>query len=184
MAELRTREGVAARALEFLVLAAARTGEVIGAKWDEIDFDARTWTVPRERMKGGRQHRVPLSDRAIEILSEVYREDANSHVFIGPSAGSGLSNMAMATMIKRMGHGGITVHGFRSCFMDWCHEKTAFPKVVIDMALAHVVGDKTEAAYRRGDLLAKRKALSDAWAAYVSKPAANGETVVPLRGRK
>ena len=113
MTELRTREGVAARALEFAILTAARTGEVIGARWHEIDLAARTWTVPAGRMKGAREHRVPLSDRAIEILSEVYREDGNPHVFVGPSAGSGLSNMAMGGVLKHMGRGDITVHGFR-----------------------------------------------------------------------
>jgi integrase len=126
---------------------------------------------------------VPLPQRALELLRDLPTEDGNPHVFIGPSAGSGLGNMAMGTLLKRMQRNDVTVRGFRSCFMDWCHEKTAFPKVVIDMALAHVVGDRVESAYRRGDLLAKRKALSDAWCAYVSKPTSNGEVVVPLRGR-
>ena len=183
VADLRTREGVAARALEFLILTAARTGEVIGARWSEIN--EATWIIPQGRMKGGKQHRVPLSDRAIEILAEVPREDGNEHVFIGPNVGSGgLSKMAMGALLKRMGRTDITVHGFRSCFRDWAAESTSFPNHVIEMALAHAIGNAVEKSYRRGDLFAKRVQLMQAWAAFCSKPAANGETVVQLRGRK
>jgi integrase len=184
MADLRTRDGVAARALEVAILTAARTGEVIGARWDEIDLEVRTWTVPAGRMKNGREHRVPLSDRALEILQEGPREEGNDFIFIGASAGSGLSNTALTRVLRQMQRRDVTVHGFRSTFMDWAHDKTAFPKVVIDMALAHVVGDKVEAAYRRGDLFAKRKQLMAAWAAYCAKLPANGDVVVPLRGRR
>ncbi len=182
LTDLRSRDAIAARALEFTILTAARTGEVIGARWDEIDLEEKVWAVPAGRMKGGRQHRVPLSKPALELLSALPHEDGNPHVFIGPSAGAGLSNMAMASLLKRMGHAGITVHGFRSTFRDWAGERGNFPNFVVEMALAHVVGDKVEAAYRRGDLLAKRKALMDSWAAYCAKPAngANG-TVVPMR---
>jgi integrase len=184
MAELRKREGTAARALEFTILTAARTGEVIGAKWDEIDLREKTWTVPAGRMKGGKEHRVPLSARAIELLNDLYREDGNEHLFIGPQNGGGLSNMAMTAVLKRMGRGAITVHGFRSTFMDWAHEQTNHPKVVIDLALAHTVGDKVEAAYRRGELLKKRQALADAWGRYCAMPLVES-TVVPLaRGKR
>ena len=113
MAELRQREGVAAQALEFTILTAARTGEVIGARWDEIDLEAGVWTVPAGRMKAGKEHRIPLSPRAVELLKDLYREDGNDFVFIGSQAGAGLSNMAMTTVLRRMGRGDITVHGFR-----------------------------------------------------------------------
>jgi integrase len=182
MAKLRQREGSAARALEFCILCAARTSEVIGAKWNEIDVESKTWTVPAGRMKAGKEHRVALSERAIELLHGLYREDGNEHLFIGTQAGSRLSNMSMTAVLRRMGYGDVTVHGFRSCFMDWCHEQTAFPKVVIDMALAHVVGDKVEAAYRRGDLLQKRRQLAEAWARYCTTLPATTADVVPMRG--
>ena len=186
MTELREREGTAARALEFTIHTAARTGEVMGARWGEIDFDNKVWTVPAGRMKGGREHRVALPDRTVELLRELPAEDGNSFVFVGPRPGAGLSNMAMAKVLDRMGRGDVTVHGFRSTFMDWAHEQTAFPKVVIDMALAHVVGDKSEAAYRRGDLLAKRRQLAEAWAKFCTLPLVQktGKVVVPLRGRR
>lgn len=180
MAELRQREGVAAQALEFLILTAARTSEVTSATWSEIDFDNKVWTVPAGRMKGAKEHRVPLSDRAIEILRLAYHQEGHAHIFIGGARRGGLSNMGMATVLSRMGCG-VTVHGFRSTFMDWAHEQTAFAKVVIDMALAHAVGDKVEAAYRRGDLIEKRRRLMAAWATYcASTPTTTGE-VIPLR---
>ena len=163
MAALRTRPGSAARALEFTILTAARTGETTGAQWSEINFEAATWTIPAGRMKGAKEHRVPLSSRAIELLQELPTEADNPFVFLGASAGLGSS--AMAQVLQRMGRD-ITVHGFRSTFADWSHDNTAFPKVVIDMALAHVVGDAVEAAYRRGDLLVKRAQLMQAWAQY------------------
>lgn len=183
MADLRIRDGVAAKALEFCILTAARTGEVIGATWPEIDLKTKLWTVPAGRIKGGKEHRVPLSDRAIAILTGLPTEDGNNFIFIGPSAGNGLSNMAMSSVLSRMGRTGITVHGFRSTFMDWAHEQTAFPKVVIDMSLAHTVGDKVESAYRRGDLLDKRRRLMADWARYCAQPAikTSDGVVQPLR---
>jgi integrase len=183
MADLRKREGVAAQALEFTVLTAARTGEVIGARWDwdEIDLKAGVWVVPAGRMKAGKEHRIPLSPRAVELLKDLYREDDNDFVFIGPRAGSGLSNMAMTTVLRRMGRSDITVHGFRSAFRDWAAERTNFPREVAEMALAHTIGDKVEAAYRRGDLFAKRKALMEAWAKYCEAPAPAGDKVVPMK---
>jgi integrase len=180
MAELRAREGSAARALEFTILTAARTGEVIGAKWGEIDLESATWTVPAGRMKGSREHRVPLSERARELLQDLPHEDGDEHVFLGAQRGAGLSGLAMARVLKRMNRGDITVHGFRSSFRDWAAEQTNTPNFVVEMALAHVVGDRVEAAYRRGDLLAKRKQLAEAWSKYCSRPAAEG-AVVPLR---
>jgi integrase len=184
MAALRARQGTAARALEFAILTAARTGEVIGARWSEIDIEDKTWTVPAGRMKGGKEYRVALSERAIDLLRDLPTEDNNGFIFVGPRAGSGLSNMAMAQTLKRMGHGDITVHGFRSSFRDWAAETTAFPNHVVEMALAHVVGDKVESAYRRGDLLAKRRQLAEAWSRYCTSPpmpAQTGKTVVGMR---
>jgi integrase len=164
--ELRQREGISARALEFTILTAARTSEVIGAIWDEIDLDNKVWTVPPGRIKGGKEHRVPLSDAAVAILENIPTERGNNHVFIGSQKGSGLSNMSMTAVLKRMKHGGVTVHGFRSTFRDWAAEQTHTPNFVVEMALAHVVGDKVEAAYRRGDLLEKRQQLMNDWARY------------------
>jgi integrase len=183
VAELRDRDGISARALEFCILTAARTGEVIGALWSEINLSAKLWTVPAGRIKGGREHRVPLSDRAVAIIKELPTEDGNDFVFIGPTAGLGLSNMAMSSVLSRMGRDNVTVHGFRSTFMDWAHEQTAFDKVTIDMSLAHVVSDKTEAAYRRSDLLDKRKRLMSEWARFCGTPSvkASDNVVQPLR---
>jgi integrase len=179
LVRLRQKEGVAARALEFTILTAARTGEVTSAVWSEINFSTKTWTVPPGRMKGAKEHRVPLSDRAIEILQTAYHEEGNDHIFV--SGKGGLSNMGMAAVLLRMGRADVTVHGFRSTFMDWAHERSSFAKVVIDMSLAHAVGDKVEAAYRRGDLIEKRRQLMSAWATYcASKPTKTGE-VIPLR---
>lgn len=166
MARLRRSEFVSARALEFTILTAARTGEVIGARWPEIDTAAKVWTVPASRMKAGREHRVPLSDRAIELLTALPREDDNNHIFIGARKGAGLSNMAMLELVKGAG---VTVHGFRSTFRDWAAETTAYPNHVVEMALAHLIGDKVEAAYRRGDLFEKRRRLMRDWATYCAK---------------
>src|SRR5262245_21009799 len=162
LAELRGRDGYAARALEFTVLTAARSSETLGARWSEIE--GNVWTVPGERMKAGREHRVPLSRRALEILKHLPRD--GDFVFPGAQQGRPLNVAAMLRALKRMGRADLTTHGFRSSFMDWAHEQTAFPKVVIDMALGHAVGDKVEAAYRRGDLFDKRRRLMDAWAQF------------------
>jgi integrase len=165
IASLQQREGVAARALEFLILCASRTGEVIGTTWNEIDLVAKTWTIPAERMKAKKEHRVPLSDRALEILRALPREDGNDFVFIGPRK-NGLSNMAMATVLRRMERDDITVHGFRSSFRDWAAERTGHANFVVEMALAHTVGNAVEAAYRRGDLFEKRMRLMGEWARF------------------
>jgi integrase len=162
MVALREQEGIAARALEFAILTAARTSEVIGAPWDEIEGDV--WTVPKGRMKGGREHRVPLSTRALAVLEDMKGKGA--HIFPGAKAREPLSNMAMMMTLRRMGRGDLTTHGFRSTFRDWCGDCTEFAREVAEAALAHAVGDKAEQAYRRGDALEKRRKLMEAWAAY------------------
>jgi integrase len=181
MDELRQQEGIAARALEFAVLVVGRTGEVIGAKWSEIDFKARLWTIPGERMKAGREHRVPLSDAAIAILEERAARRESEFVFPGSRTGRPLSNMSLLMLLRRMGRGELTVHGFRSSFSDWCAEQTSFASEVREMALAHTVGDKVEAAYRRGDLLKKRYQLADAWGRYCTTLAQGNGDIVQLR---
>ena len=180
MAELRQQEGVPARALEFAILTAARTGEVIGAKWDEIDLDERLWTVPAERMKAGKEHRVPLSDVALAIVEERRKIQQDDHIFPGGKAGRPISNMAMLMLLRRMGRGDLTAHGFRSSFRDWAAERTTFPAEVAEMALAHTVSDKVEAAYRRGDLFQKRRYLMEAWAKFCATVKASGQAA-PIR---
>ena len=158
---------MAALALEITILTAARTSEVLGARWDEIDFKQSIWTVPAARMKGGRAHRVPLSRRALAILEKLNRARTSEHVLPGQRPGTPLSGMAMEMILRRMKIDGATVHGFRSSFRDWCGEETTFPREVAEAALAHVAGDQTELAYRRGDALEKRRALMEAWATYL-----------------
>jgi integrase len=184
LVKLREQDGIAARALEFTVLTAARTGETIGAKRSEIDKKNKVWTVPAERMKAGKEHRVPLSGRALQILEDVSASDHDKDDFLFPgrSIGEPLSNMAMLTVLRRMGHGGLTVHGFRSTFRDWAAEQTKFTNEVLEIALAHTIGNKTEASYRRGDLFEKRRALMEAWSRYCERPISEG-SVVPLRFR-
>jgi len=176
MVELRKRDSVSARALEFVILTAARTSEVIGAKWCEIDVEAMVWTVPAERMKGGKEHEVPLSKRALEILEELPRE-LGGYVFPGAKAKSSLSNMAMLELLRGMNGDGLTVHGFRSTFRDWAGDRTNFPREVIEHALAHKIKDKAEASYRRSAALEKRRKLMEAWAQYCSAPAAGGKVM-------
>lgn len=181
MAVLREREGVAARALAFLILTAARTSEVIGARWEEINGD--TWTIPDKRIKAEREHRIPLPSAAKCIVSDMREVWAGEpFVFPGGKRGKPLSNAAMSALLKRMGRDDVTVHGFRSAFKDWCRERTNFPNEVQEAALAHVVGDKTERAYARGDLYAKRAKLMDAWARYCTGPAMTGEVVKLAKG--
>jgi integrase len=180
MAELRGRDSTSARALEFLILTAARTGEVIGATWNEIDLTAKVWTVPANRMKGNREHRVPLSDRAIEIVHLMQSRRENDFVFAGRRNG-GLSNMSLLALLRNMGRA-LTAHGFRSSFRDWAAEQTNFPNEVCEMALAHAVGDKVEEAYRRGNLLEKRRRLMQAWSEYCARPSQAGGNVRALRG--
>lgn len=165
MAELGTREGISARALEFTILNACRTGEAIYATWPEIDTGEAVWTVPGNRMKAGKAHRIPVSKAALATLARVPRIRGCDYVFAGGRAGKPLSNAAMHELLKGM-RPGVTVHGMRSAFRDWAAEETSFANEVCEAALAHVVGDKAEAAYRRGDLFKKRRELMQAWARY------------------
>ena len=182
MAELRKHGGTAARALEFCILTASRTGEVTGARWSEIDLAGKTWTVPAGRMKAGREHRIPLSDRAVEILKTVPREHENDFIFIGPRR-AGLSHAAMIVLFRRMGYVGQTVHGFRSSFSDWASEQTGYANTVVEQALAHTINSAVERAYRRGDLFEKRRRLMTDWARYCASPRQQiGTEVATLRG--
>ncbi len=192
MAELRQQEGLAAVALEFLILTAVRTGELLrkmrggsplGAKWGEVDFEAKVWTIPASRMKAGVEHRVPLSVRAIAILKAVEPlKRADDFIFPGQKPGHPLSEMACGMVLRRMGCGHVTVHGFRSTFRDWCGEETSFPRDVAEAALAHAVGDRVERAYRRKDALEKRRALMEAWANFC-EPTTTGKVIqMPQRG--
>lgn len=167
MAELRSKEGVSARALEFAILTAARSGEVRGSKWPEIDLQNKIWTIPAERMKAGKEHRVPLSSQVIALLKALPREENTDHVFLAPRGGQ-LSDMSLTAVLRRMGRSGLTQHGFRSTFRDWAGETTTYPREVCEHALAHRLADGVEAAYQRGDLLAKRAGLMSDWAKYCS----------------
>jgi integrase len=178
MARLREIGSVSAQALEFTILTAARSGEVTGARWSEIDLAGKVWTLPASRMKSGREHRVPLTDRAVEILSVFAETKIGDHVFTGVKRGRSLSASTLTALTRRSGLEHFTVHGFRSAFRDWAGERTNFPREVAEAALAHVVGDETERAYRRGDALEKRRALMEAWAAFCEPNA--GNVVVPL----
>jgi len=182
LAELRVRRSMAARALEFAILTAARTGEVLGAMWGEIDLPAKVWIVPGQRMKGGREHRVPLAPRAIEILREMQASRDSDFVFPGRRAGAALPAAALLEKLRRMGVADATAHGFRSVFRDWVSDNTNFHSEVAEMQLAHVVNDATERAYRRGDMLAKRFRLAEKWAEFLSQPSREGSgKVVPMR---
>lgn len=178
---LRKMPGIAPAALEFAILTAARSGEVMGGQWSEIDLSARIWTVPATRMKGGREHRVPLSDRAVRILKAMQAVKVSKFIFPGSKPDRPLSVMALE-MVLRRANIDATVHGFRSAFRDWSGERTTFAREVAEAALAHLVGDQTERAYRRGDALEKRRALMDAWATFCAP--SKGNTVVSLRQRK
>ncbi|MEJ0093885.1 MAG: integrase arm-type DNA-binding domain-containing protein [Methylocella sp.] len=175
ISDLRAMNAMAAKALEFLILTAARSGEVLGARWDEIDLEAKVWTVPATRMKAGRGHRVPLSGRAVEILEELADGKTSDFIFPGQRAGRPLSNMSMEMALRRMKMDA-TTHGFRSSFRDWAGEETHFPREVAEAALAHVIGDKAEQAYRRGDALEKRRGLMEAWAMFCEPKAAANVT--------
>lgn len=183
MQELRAMPGGSALATEFIVLTAARTTEAIEARWAEFDMDARVWVVPAERMKARKEHRVPLSQAAIAVLERA-RTELKGAVFVFPGRGDGaLSNMACLALLKRMRRGDVTVHGMRSAFRDWCAERTNYADEVVKMAMAHTIGDKVEAAYRRGDLLEKRVALMDDWARWCAAPHKSGN-VVPIEMAK
>lgn len=178
MAELRQRPEMGARALELLILTAARPNEVLGARWSEFDLSAATWTIPDERMKSGRRHRVPLSGRTVELLADLPRE--GEYVFIGRRTGARPNPMTLVRQLRRMGHA-VTAHGFRSAFKTWASERTNYPREIIEVALAHVIGDAAEQAYARGDMLTRRRQLMESWADYCSRPHVEAD-VVPLRG--
>lgn len=180
MVALRAMQGDGARAMELIILTATRTSEVLNAKWAEFDLDAGLWVIPKERMKSFREHRVPLSESAIRILRE--RPHQGEFVFPGAKQGCPLSNMSCLATLKRMGRSDLTVHGFRSTFRDWVSETTAYPRDVAEMALAHTIEDKSEAAYRRGDLIEKRRALMSDWAAHCGKVLVPAD-VVPIRAK-
>jgi integrase len=186
MAALRGQEGIAAKALEFTILTAARTSEATGAAWDEIDLGAATWTIPATRIKASKEHKVPLSTPALAILRAMAGTREGEFVFPGGRRARPLSNAAMAAVLKRMGRDEITTHGFRSAFRDWAAERTNYPREVAEMALAHAVGDKVEAAYRRGDLFEKRALLMKEWAMFCGTVAKAGKAanVVPMRGKR
>lgn len=169
MAALLKRDGASALALRFTILTAARTSEVTGATWKEIDLERRIWSIPGERMKANRDHRVPLSDLAIAVLHQAgVSRKSSEYVFQGPTAGRPLSNAAMSAVLKRIGQSAVTVHGFRSSFRDWASETTDHSNEIVEMALAHTIGSKVEAAYRRGDLFDKRRVLMSDWARHLS----------------
>jgi integrase len=170
---LREREGIAPLALEFLILTAARTGEVLGLRWSEIDFSRAVWTVPAARMKAGREHRVPLSGRAIAILRGLTASKQGEFAFAGQRLNKPLSGMAMEMMLRRMNVMNATVHGFRSSFRDWAGNESNFPREITEAALAHVIGNKAEQAYRRSDALEKRRKLMESWASYCETTADN-----------
>jgi integrase len=178
MTALREAEGMGARALQFAVLTAARSGEVRGATWAEIDLQASVWTIPGERMKAGREHRVPLSAPAINLLRSLPRVDGSDLVFSAPRGGS-LSDMTLTAVLRRMKVAAVP-HGFRSTFRDWASERTNYPRDAAEMALAHTIGDKVEAAYRRGDLFEKRRRMMADWATFCAQPSA-GSGVIPMR---
>jgi integrase len=170
--DLQARQATAALALEFAVLTAARSGEVLGARWEEIDLDRAVWIVPATRMKAGCEHRVPLSKRALKIVATIHQSRNGDYVFPGQKPGKPLSGMALEMVLRRMKIDDATVHGFRSSFRDWAAECTNFPNEVCEAALAHVIENKVEAAYRRGDLFDKRRKLMEAWSAYCATPKA------------
>ncbi|HTT99341.1 MAG TPA: integrase arm-type DNA-binding domain-containing protein [Rhizomicrobium sp.] len=182
MAKLKVQEGMSARALELLIYTATRTSEVLGATWSEFDLDRGIWTIPAARIKAGREHRIPLSKPALALVRELDEKRVNEFVFPGWSLKVPLSNMAMLQLLKRMERGDITVHGFRSTFRDWAAEQTNFSRDVAEMALAHAVENKVEAAYRRGDLFEKRSRLMSAWAEYCGKVPINA-AVIPLSAK-
>ena len=167
--QLRERDGIAAQALEFIIYTAARTSEVRGASWDEFDLDLGIWTIPGPRTKVGKKHRIPLAERPLQIVRDLRSFTSGGFVFPGGKAGTGLSDMALLSVLRRL-EIKQTVHGFRSSFRDWAAEQTQFPREVAEQALAHTIGNKVEAAYLRSDLFEKRRHLMQAWATYLDTP--------------
>lgn len=169
LVRIREHESVAAVALEFVILTAARSGEVRGARWKEIDLKTKTWAIPAHRMKSGNLHRVPLCNRAITILERMASIKLGEYIFPGQRRGRPLSNAALEMALRRNGGGDSTVHGMRSAFRDWCGNETHFPREIAEQALAHVTGGAVELAYRRSDALEKRRALMSAWADFCAR---------------
>lgn len=184
LAEVRKRDAIAALAIEFTILTAARTGEVIGATWDEVDLEERVWLIPAARMKGGRAHRVPLSKQAFQILKKLGKVRTGEFVCPGRKAGRPMSNMGMEMILRRMKVQDATMHGFRSSFRDWVGNETDFPREVAEAALAHVVGDAAEQAYRRGDALEKRRSLMELWSHYCESASGKAKIARVLRKRR
>ena len=180
---LRAKPGLGARALEFAILNASRSGEVRGARWSEIDLEAATWTVPAERMKAGKIHRIPLSRAAVKLLKALPRVEGTDLVFPSSRGKKALSDMTLTKVMRDMGVDAVP-HGFRSTFRDWASERTNYPREVAEMALAHVIGDKVEAAYRRGELFEKRKRMMEDWSAFIGKPLPTSGAVVPQKKRR
>jgi integrase len=175
---VRSISGYGALALQLLILTAARTGEIVRARWDEFDLDAKVWTIPAARMKARREHRVPLADPALDVLRELWEVRRGHFLFPSHDASRHASKMLMDHVVKRLGHR-VTVHGFRSSFRDWASEQTSFPREVIEMSLAHVVGSTTERAYARSSLFERRRQLMGMWGNFCSKPLS--AEIVPLR---
>jgi integrase len=186
MAKLRQQTEISARALEFLILTATRTSEALGALWVEIDLEARVWTISGERMKANREHRVPLCYDAVKLLECMQHIRRGDYVFAGAREGRPQSQMALLMLLRRIGFGHITAHGFRSTFRDWAAECTSFPREVAEAALAHAIPDAVEAAYRRGDLFEKRRRLMDQWGTYCAKTGTNDarRAQVPSQSRR
>ena len=182
MVALQSTQGAGARAMELIILTATRTSEVLNAKWSEFDLNAGLWIIPKERMKGFREHRVPLSAAALAVLDKAKAESTGGDFVFTGRKQAALSNMACLQTLKRMGRSDLTVHGFRSTFRDWTAETTAYPRDVCEMALAHAIEDKSEAAYRRGDLIEKRRALMSDWAAHCAVVRVSGD-VVAIRAK-
>jgi len=177
MSALRAQEGTASLALEFVILTATRTSETIGARWDEIDQEQGLWTIPAERIKAGKEHRIPLSAPALAIIKKQVKVKEGEFVFPGGKRGQPLSNNALLALLKRMGRNDLTAHGFRSTFRDWVAEQTNYARDVAEMALAHTIGDKVEAAYRRGDLFTKRERLMADWPKFCGSIARTGNVL-------
>lgn len=180
MVKLREQEGTAAKAVELAILTACRSGEVRGAVWEEFDLEAGIWIIPPERMKAKKEHRVPLQEKAIQLLRKQKELFPNGYVFPGMKEGKPLSDMSLTAVLRRMEQNEITVHGFRSSFRDWAAESTAYPNEMVEMALAHTIGNKVEAAYRRGDLFEKRRRMMQDWSNFCDTVIKAGE-VIPLK---
>jgi integrase len=181
MENLKKQQGTGARALEFAILTAARSGEVRGATWSEFDLDQGVWLVPGERMKAGKPHRVPVSSSALAlVISQQEKRVAGSELVFPSPRGKLMSDMTLVAVTRRMQVDAVP-HGFRSTFRDWCSERTNYPREVAEMALAHAIGDKVEAAYRRGDLFDKRRQMMNDWAAFCAMVDPGKGVVVPMR---